>query len=167
MEEIYNLEDALLVGGIVNSLLRNANRVKIACLAQLVNVIAPIFTNAKGLFRQTICCPYSATFVHRASMGGLNRVRPENHAGSSANGVWDAQPWQTTYEGFQPLGDRAETLRDRVIGRFRDDKRVSAIGCDRTRCRNSRAFACNAEALALRRDRPGLCGNRRPSALRS
>lgn len=59
LEEIYNLEDALLVGGIVNSLLRNANRIKIACLAQLVNVIAPIFTNAKGLFRQTIFYPYS------------------------------------------------------------------------------------------------------------
>jgi len=59
LEEMYNLEDALLVGGIVNSLLRNANRVKIACLAQLVNVIAPIFTNAKGLFRQTIFYPYS------------------------------------------------------------------------------------------------------------
>ena len=59
LEEIYNLEDALLVGGIINTLIRNANRIKIACLAQLVNVIAPIFTNAKGLFRQTIYYPYS------------------------------------------------------------------------------------------------------------
>jgi alpha-L-arabinofuranosidase len=59
LEEKYNLEDALLVGGIVNTLLRNANRIKIACLAQLVNVIAPIFTNSKGLFRQTIFYPYS------------------------------------------------------------------------------------------------------------
>src|SRR5262249_52239179 len=59
LEEIYNLEDALLVGGLVNSLLRNADRVKIACLAQLVNVIAPIMTNENGLFRQTIYYPYS------------------------------------------------------------------------------------------------------------
>ena len=59
LEEIYNLEDALLVGGIVNTLLRNADRVKIACLAQLVNVIAPIMTNANGLFRQTIYYPYN------------------------------------------------------------------------------------------------------------
>jgi alpha-N-arabinofuranosidase len=59
LEEVYNLEDALLVGGIVNSLMRNADRVKIACLAQLVNVIAPIVTNAKGLLRQTIYYPYS------------------------------------------------------------------------------------------------------------
>lgn len=59
LEEVYNLEDALLVGGLINSLLRNADRVKIACLAQLVNVIAPIMTDANGMFRQTIYYPYS------------------------------------------------------------------------------------------------------------
>ena len=59
LEEVYNLEDALLVGGLINTLLRNADRVKLACLAQLVNVIAPIMTNSNGLFRQTIYYPYS------------------------------------------------------------------------------------------------------------
>jgi alpha-L-arabinofuranosidase len=59
LEEIYNLEDALLVGGLLNTLIRNSDRVKLACLAQLINVIAPIMTNADGLFRQTIYYPYS------------------------------------------------------------------------------------------------------------
>jgi alpha-N-arabinofuranosidase len=59
LEEVYNLEDALLVGGLINSLMRNADRVKLACLAQLVNVIAPIMTDANGLFQQTIYYPYS------------------------------------------------------------------------------------------------------------
>jgi alpha-N-arabinofuranosidase len=59
LEEVYNLEDALLVGGLVNTLMRNADRVKLACLAQLVNVIAPITTNSDGLFRHTIYYPYS------------------------------------------------------------------------------------------------------------
>ena len=59
LEETYNLEDALLVGGLINTLLRHADRVKIACLAQLVNVIAPIMTNPDGLFRQTTYYPYS------------------------------------------------------------------------------------------------------------
>ena len=59
LEEVYNLEDALLVGGIVNSLIRHADRVKIACLAQLVNVIAPITTNSKGLLRHPIYYPYN------------------------------------------------------------------------------------------------------------
>jgi alpha-N-arabinofuranosidase len=64
LEEIYNLEDALLVGGLINTLIRNADRVKIACLAQLVNVIAPIMTNSDGLFRQTIYYPYSWALQH-------------------------------------------------------------------------------------------------------
>ena len=59
LEEVYNLEDALLVGGLINSLIRKADRVQLACLAQLVNVIAPIMTNANGLLRQTIYYPYS------------------------------------------------------------------------------------------------------------
>ena len=59
LEEVYNLEDALLVGGLINSLLRHADRVKVACLAQLINVIAPIMTNASGLLRQTIYYPYN------------------------------------------------------------------------------------------------------------
>ena len=59
LEEVYNLEDALLVGGLVNALVRNARRVKVACLAQLVNVIAPITTAPNGLFRQSIYYPYS------------------------------------------------------------------------------------------------------------
>jgi alpha-L-arabinofuranosidase len=59
LEEPYNLEDALLVGGFLNTLMRHADRVKLACLAQLVNVIAPIMTNSTGLFRHSIYYPYS------------------------------------------------------------------------------------------------------------
>ena len=59
LEEIYNLEDALLVGGLLNTLIRRSDRVRVACLAQLVNVIAPIMTNQNGLFRQTIYHPYA------------------------------------------------------------------------------------------------------------
>jgi alpha-L-arabinofuranosidase len=59
LEEVYNLEDALLVGGLINSLIRNSERVRVGCLAQLVNVIAPLVTNANGLLRQTIFYPYS------------------------------------------------------------------------------------------------------------
>ena len=59
LEEPYNLEDALLVGGLANSLIRNSDRVKVACLAQLVNVIAPIATNENGILRHTIYYPYA------------------------------------------------------------------------------------------------------------
>ena len=57
LEEHYNLEDALVVATFLNTFLNNANVVKIANMAQLVNVIAPIFTNESGLFLQTIYYP--------------------------------------------------------------------------------------------------------------
>ncbi|HKV26213.1 MAG TPA: alpha-N-arabinofuranosidase [Candidatus Acidoferrum sp.] len=58
LEEVYNLEDALLVGGLLNALIRKSNYIKLACLAQLVNVIAPIMTNETSLLQQTIYYPY-------------------------------------------------------------------------------------------------------------
>lgn len=64
LEEVYNLEDALLVGGLINALLRRANRVRIACLAQLVNVIAPLVTNEDRVLRQTIYYPYAWALHH-------------------------------------------------------------------------------------------------------
>ncbi len=59
LEEVYNLEDALLVGGFLNTLLRQSDRVRVACLAQIVNVIAPLVTNESGVLRQSIYYPYA------------------------------------------------------------------------------------------------------------
>jgi alpha-N-arabinofuranosidase len=59
LEDIYNHEDALLVGCMLISMLKRADRVKMACLAQLVNVIAPIMTeNGGAAWKQTIYYPY-------------------------------------------------------------------------------------------------------------
>ena len=58
LEDVYNFEDALLVGGMLITMLNHCDRVKIACLAQLVNVIAPIMTSDTGAWRQTIFYPY-------------------------------------------------------------------------------------------------------------
>ncbi len=59
LEDVYNVEDALMVGAMLITLLRHADRVKMACLAQLVNVIAPIMTHNGGdAWRQTIFYPY-------------------------------------------------------------------------------------------------------------
>lgn len=58
LEDVYNFEDALLVGSMLITFLRNADRIKIACLAQLVNVIAPIMTrDGGGAWAQTIYWP--------------------------------------------------------------------------------------------------------------
>ena len=66
LEDIYNFEDALLVGSMLMTLILNADRVKIACLAQLVNVIAPIMTrNGGGCWAQTTYYP----FMHASRYG--------------------------------------------------------------------------------------------------
>ena len=66
VEDVYTFADALLVGSLLITLLRHADRVKIACLDQLVNVIAPIMTvNGGTAWRQTIYYP----FQHASSWG--------------------------------------------------------------------------------------------------
>ncbi|MQW89485.1 alpha-N-arabinofuranosidase [Sinorhizobium saheli] len=58
LEELYNLEDAIFVGSLLNVFMRRSDRIKIACMAQLVNVIAPILTKAGGpAWRQSIYYP--------------------------------------------------------------------------------------------------------------
>ncbi len=58
IEEVYNLEDALVVAQWMNVFLRKSNVLKIACLAQIVNVIAPILTTTDSLVKQTIFYPF-------------------------------------------------------------------------------------------------------------
>jgi len=66
LEDIYTFEDALVVGCCLITLLRHAGRVRIACLAQLVNTIAPIMTEDGGpAWRQTIFYP----FLHASRFG--------------------------------------------------------------------------------------------------
>ena len=59
LEDIYTFEDALVAGCLLITLLKHCDRVKIACLAQLVNVIAPIMTETGGrAWAQTIFHPF-------------------------------------------------------------------------------------------------------------
>ena len=88
LEEIYNFEDALAMGMFFNSFFRHADSVKMANLAQLVNVIAPIFTNEEGLFLQPI---YFAIAEYAKQKG------------NQALDVWTRSPEYRT-EGKKPLG---------------------------------------------------------------
>jgi len=67
LEEVYNFEDVLLLGCILNTFIRRADRVKIACIAQLINVIAPIMTETGGpAWKQTTYYPlYFASLYGR------------------------------------------------------------------------------------------------------
>jgi alpha-N-arabinofuranosidase len=94
LEEVYNLEDALLVGGFVNTLLRQSERVKVGCIAQIVNVIAPLMTNAEKTIRQTIFYPYNwgLQYAHGRVLDLLvqSETYPIRGRGLSANVSRDA-----------------------------------------------------------------------------
>ena len=73
LEDIYNFEDALLVGSMLMTLQNNCDRVKMACLAQLVNVIAPIMTENGGkAWAQTIFYP----FMYASAYGNGTAMKP-------------------------------------------------------------------------------------------
>ena len=88
-EEIYDGADALLVGCMINTLLRNADVVKIACLAQLVNTIAPIMTEPNGkAWIQTIYYPF--LYASRYGRGSSLHISVESPTYACA--VSDAIP---------------------------------------------------------------------------
>jgi alpha-N-arabinofuranosidase len=73
LEDVYTFEDALVVGCLLITLLKNCDRVKMACLAQLVNVIAPIMTENDGsAWAQTIFYP----FMHASAYGRGTALTP-------------------------------------------------------------------------------------------
>ena len=99
LEDIYNFEDALLAGSMLITFLRNADRVKIACLAQLVNVIAPIMTrNGGGCWAQTIYWPFQ-----QASKYGR---------GTALRAVVDSPVYDCSDYENVPLIDATATLAD-------------------------------------------------------
>ncbi|MET8470888.1 alpha-N-arabinofuranosidase [Streptomyces sp. NPDC006422] len=65
LEDVYSVTDAVVFGSLLIALLRHADRVTVACLAQLVNVIAPIMTEPGGpAWRQTTFYPFAAASAY-------------------------------------------------------------------------------------------------------
>jgi alpha-N-arabinofuranosidase len=87
LEEIYNLEDAMAVAIQLNTFIRHSNRVRMANIAQLVNVIAPIFTGPEGLVLQTIFFPFK---IYRRTCGNLSldpRWEGDTFSGGDYSGI--------------------------------------------------------------------------------
>lgn len=76
LEDVYSVTDAVVVGSLLITLLRHCDRVTAACLAQLVNVIAPIMTEPGGpAWRQASFYPFAQAARH--GRGSVLRVRAE------------------------------------------------------------------------------------------
>ena len=102
LEDVYTFEDALVVGCLLNSLLRHADRVKIACLAQLVNVIAPIMTEDGGsAWKQTIYWPFY--YASRYGRGTALDVRLD--CGFYENAEYCEVPWLDASAVLSPDGN--------------------------------------------------------------
>jgi alpha-N-arabinofuranosidase len=83
LEDHYSVADAVVVGSLLISLLRHSDRVHAACLAQLVNVIAPIMTEPGGrVWKQTTFHPFALT--SRYAAGEVLRVVLESPTHTTA-----------------------------------------------------------------------------------
>jgi len=99
LEDVYNFEDALLDGCVLNTFLRHADRVHIACLAQMVNAIAPILTAKNGpAWKQTIYYPIQLTSRYGR--------------GTSLMPILSSPLYESRRFGDVPMVDTAAVLRD-------------------------------------------------------
>jgi alpha-N-arabinofuranosidase len=125
LEDIYNFEDVLMVGLIINTFIRRADVVKIACIAQLVNVIAPIMTEPGGsAWRQTIYYPYY--FASRFGRGialdvkvdvaGYDTATARNVAYADVAGVHDEAAGTVTLFAVNRHGSEAIDLEVALDG---------------------------------------------------
>jgi alpha-L-arabinofuranosidase len=105
IEDTYSVVDAVVVGSLLISLLRHADRVKIGCLAQLVNVIAPIRTEPGGpAWRQTTFHPFALTSRH-----GRGTVLRADASGPT---------YETSWMGEVPILDATAVQHDDSVTVF-------------------------------------------------
>lgn len=118
LEEIYNLEDALVVGMHFNAFIRHAQSVKMANIAQIVNVIAPIFTSPEGLVLQTTFHPFE---VYSQTCGD-----------TALDVHWSGDTFESAAKGALRVLDISATLAKR-------DKKLTVYVVNRSRNRESEA----------------------------
>lgn len=96
LEDVYTVTDAVVFGSLLISLLKHADRVTSASLAQLVNVIAPIMTEpGGGAWRQTTFFPFAAASRHAR--------------GQAIAAVIEAPSYSTAVYGDVPVVDAVAT----------------------------------------------------------
>lgn len=124
LEDIYNFEDALLVGCMLMTLQNNCDRVKMACMAQLVNVIAPIMTkNGGGAWAQTTYYPY--LYASRYGRGETMRSAQKSEAYRTTDG------FPVPYLEASVIHDReAKTLTVFAVNRSKNEDMTLSLALD-------------------------------------
>lgn len=174
LEDVYTFEDAILVGLMLITLMKHADRVKIACMAQLVNVIAMIMTEKNGgrSWKQTIFYP----FLHASRYGRGTVLQPvidspvhdtknhENVTDLSSVAVWNEEKEELTiFAVNRSLDEDLELLTDL---RSMDSLRVMehiVLECDDLKMSNS---ALKQNVAPKKTERSTIDGGRMTSLLK-
>ena len=135
VEERYNLTDALAVATYLNGFVRNCRTVRLANFAQLVNAIAPIFTNPEGLFLQTIYHPLRLYAEHTLAVALDTHVDSETYdlppaqeadAGGRVVHVADLGPFQLV-DAVATCDADAREVAVAIVNRDRDRDRPATL----------------------------------------
>lgn len=102
LEERYDLGDALAVSTYLNIFLRHADLIGMANLAQMINVIAPIFTRTDGLFLQTIFHPFRLYSEHTQALSVDTFVDGPTHV-LEERPEWEHWIWPAPVADFNPF----------------------------------------------------------------
>lgn len=146
LEEIYNLEDALVVAMHFNAFIRHASSVRMANLAQVVNVIAPIFTSPHGLVLQTIFYPFELYSRTCGSVALDVFWKGETFSGGSHSGIRvldvsatldEHQKTLTVYAVNRSQAEVMETTITLDSGYFAGTVRVSEVNGPHIKAENT------------------------------
>jgi alpha-N-arabinofuranosidase len=153
LEERYDLCDALAVATYLNIFIRHCRSVEIANLAQMVNVIAPIFTSPKGLFLQTIYHPLRLYAEHAQEIGLDAHVEcdefhlaPEHEEQDTTGRMWsvsDLGPFKLLDVSATCNGARSD-LTLAVVNRDREHSITATIQLVGKAATGGRAYEVNA-----------------------
>jgi alpha-N-arabinofuranosidase len=134
LEEVYNLEDALVCAQYLSSFIRHADTVKLACIAQIVNVIAPVLTRKQGSLIQSIYYPFLLYSKHANGVSLTPVIKSGIYKAGERGDVpavdvsasYDPQKKQVSL--FLVNRDQAETAS--VAVQLSDAAITKVIGCD-------------------------------------
>lgn len=174
LEDVYTFEDAVLVGLMLITLMKHADRVKIACMAQLVNVIAMIMTEKDGgkSWKQTIFYP----FLHASRYGRGTVLHPvidspvhdtknhENVTDLSSVAVWNEEKEELTiFAVNRSLDEDMELLTDLRSMDSLNVKEHIVLECDDLKMSNS---ALKQNVTPINTERSTIDGGRMTSLLK-
>jgi len=110
IEEVYNLEDALVVAGFLQSFIRHADVVKIANIAQIVNIIAPLLTRGDETLVQSIFYPFE--------------MMSKRRNGISMRVVVDGPSYESAHNGCASYIDASAILEGSTLNVFLTNRSV-------------------------------------------